>query len=139
MKHTLKGKYFTKEVWLDNVLIDIKPSQKYFYHSNEFNWGYPGSAPAQLALAIMLLTTNSAENHQKFKFEVISKLKPCSDFNIEFDLDSKEEKTRKEAINLALSVNKYLTLEYLQQKTNIELICFVHPDERRKLELEFGL
>lgn len=53
-------------------------------HSESFEWGYAGSGPAQLALAILAdhLGVPEAEedkwvpfqNYQQFKFDVISKL-----------------------------------------------------------------
>lgn len=35
-------------------MLPIAPSQAVFNHSSEFNWGYGGSGPSQLALAILL-------------------------------------------------------------------------------------
>lgn len=49
----VKGKWDTLEVWLDGIKLDIKPSQKVHLKSNEFAWGYGGSGPSQLALAIL--------------------------------------------------------------------------------------
>ena len=37
-----------------NRKLDIEPSRKLNDHSTEFNWGYSGSGPAQLSLAILL-------------------------------------------------------------------------------------
>lgn len=46
-----------------------------FAHSHGFEWGYAGSGPAQLALAILADYLNDPEKavryHQKFKFMVI--------------------------------------------------------------------
>ena len=44
------------------------------------------------------------------------------------------EKARKYAIRNAMAYNKYLTHEWLEQKTNAELLCFVHPLERYDLQ-----
>ena len=56
--------------------LDIEPSQKVWNHSTGLNWGYNGSGPAQLALAILLDFTDDAEvatsYHQEFKREVVS-------------------------------------------------------------------
>ena len=45
-------------------------------HSPEFNWGYVGSGPAQLALALLLDATGDPEialrYHQDFKWQVIA-------------------------------------------------------------------
>lgn len=52
-------------------------SQRIRNHSPDgFNWGYGGSGPAQLALAILLDATNSIRHsrrlYQKFKFKFVS-------------------------------------------------------------------
>ncbi len=54
------------------VAFDPGPSQKLFNHSPDgFQWGYGGSGPAQLALALLLDATNNPELsvrlHQAFK------------------------------------------------------------------------
>ena len=59
---------------MDGKELDIKPSQKVWLKSEEFAWGYGGSGPAQLALAILLnyLPKEVALSHfQKFKFRVV--------------------------------------------------------------------
>lgn len=51
----ITGTAETREVYLDGKRLDPKPSQKVYNHSPDgFNWGYGGSGPAQLALAILL-------------------------------------------------------------------------------------
>jgi hypothetical protein len=56
--------------------LDIKPSMVIYNHSNEFEWGYPGSGPAQLALAILFDVTGdrifSFHHHQAFKDDFVS-------------------------------------------------------------------
>ena len=87
-KHKLKGQISSHIVWLDGVLLSAKRSQKVYNHSPDgFNWGYGGSGPAQLALAIMLELelTDNLYGYQKFKWDVIAKL-PQSDFVVEFEL-----------------------------------------------------
>ena len=46
------------------------------YHSSEFEWGYGGSGPAQLALAILADhigdDTQAVELHQRFKQDVVA-------------------------------------------------------------------
>lgn len=54
-------------------------SQAIINHSPDgFNWGYGGSGPAQLALALLLQTTGSRKTatryYQDFKWDVIAKL-----------------------------------------------------------------
>ena len=64
-------------------------SQAVKNHSPDgFNWGYAGSGPAQLALAILLEITNDEEtalaHYQDFKFEVIAAIPSQeSDWEIE--------------------------------------------------------
>lgn len=49
----------TRKVMVNGVYLDPKPSQKIMNHSPDgFAWGYSGSGPAQLALA---LTVYAAE------------------------------------------------------------------------------
>jgi hypothetical protein len=62
----------------DSVLLP-KASQKLYNHSPDgFQWGYGGSGPAQLALAILLDITDNPEiavsNHQSFKRDKIAGL-----------------------------------------------------------------
>lgn len=57
--------------------LSPKPSQKLHEHSPDgFNWGYGGSGPAQLALALLLDVTGdpglSLRLYQTFKQEVIA-------------------------------------------------------------------
>jgi hypothetical protein len=88
----IKGFYETKEIFLitdGGKLTEITPdkSQKIINHSPDgFNWGYSGSGPAQLALAILLeLTSNDFAlfNHQDFKRDFIAGLKQEKDFEID--------------------------------------------------------
>lgn len=68
--------------WFGPVLIDGKPlgperSQAVWNHSPDgFSWGYGGSGPAQLALAILLHVTDDEEMsvrlHQAFKESYVS-------------------------------------------------------------------
>lgn len=56
--------------------LDIRPSLKLSNHSpTGFEWGYGGSGPAQLALALLLHATGDAKvalaYHQRFKFAYV--------------------------------------------------------------------
>lgn len=85
MKHNLKGIWPTREVWLDEKKLNPSHSQKYYNHSpNGFNWGYEGSGPAQLALAIVL-ELDLSEKYQDFKCRVISLIPQQQSFEIEFE------------------------------------------------------
>lgn len=78
----LEGAFFSKEVRIGAKRLHIKASQRVYNHSAEFNWGYGGSGPAQLALAILLKywdKENAETYHQDFKFAFIGGL-PSTDF-----------------------------------------------------------
>lgn len=84
-KHTLKGQIATRQVWLDGHELDPKPSQKMINHSPDgFNWGYGGSGPAQLALAIILELNSKCDGYQQFKWDFIAEL-PMTDFEVKFE------------------------------------------------------
>jgi hypothetical protein len=59
------------------ILLDIEPSLQLREHSpTGFEWGYPGSGPAQLALAILFDVTKDAStalrHYQMFKQEFVA-------------------------------------------------------------------
>jgi len=86
MIHTLKGIASTREVYLDGKYLDPRESQKVWNHSPDgFNWGYGGSGPAQLALAIVLELTGKHDGYQDFKFYLIAGLPQAENFEVEFD------------------------------------------------------
>lgn len=88
MKHTLSGTWETRTVLLNGKPIDPRESLKVRNHSPDgFNWGYSGSGPSQLVLAVMLKLTGKSDNYQEFKFKVIAAL-PQSDFKCEFDIET---------------------------------------------------
>ena len=84
----LRGEWATRRVWLDGKELKPAKSQKVWNHSPDgFNWGYGGSGPAQLALAVLLEyipQDDAVKYHQDFKRNVIAQL-PQSDFKINFD------------------------------------------------------
>lgn len=85
MKIQLKGIWATNEVWLNGKKLDLAKSLKVRNHSlTGFNWGYGGSGPAQLALAICLEL--GIDNYQDFKFKYIATL-PQSDFDVELEIN----------------------------------------------------
>ena len=67
----LSGNWETKEVILNGKLLSPIQSQSVYNHSPDgFNWGYGGSGPSQLALAILLEFTDketAIKNYQKLK------------------------------------------------------------------------
>lgn len=87
MIHTLTGVEYNDHctVILDGLVLDSADSQKVHNHSPDgFSWGYAGSGPSQLALAIMLKLTGKSDGYQNFKFNVIAKLPFGKDFKITF-------------------------------------------------------
>jgi len=90
MKHKLKGEWSTKRVWLDGKELLPEKSQAVHNHSPDgFMWGYGGSGPAQLALAILLEVYQDPKlalsRYQKFKWEFIAGL-PETDFEKDLQL-----------------------------------------------------
>jgi hypothetical protein len=85
----LKGEFSSRRVWLDGKLLSPRKSQEVYNHSPDgFNWGYGGSGPAQLALAILLEFTDkdtALTNYQNFKWNVIACL-PQADFERQIDV-----------------------------------------------------
>jgi hypothetical protein len=88
MRHRLTGHAKTRTVYLDDKFLDPAPSQRISNHSPDgFNWGYGGSGPAQLALAVILALTGKSDGYQEFKWQFIAGLPQNSDFDIEFELN----------------------------------------------------
>lgn len=91
----LSGNWQTLKVRLDGKPLSPKQSQRWSNHSPDgFAWGYGGSGPAQLALAVLLRAfeikgrPNPLESfpfdYQQFKWDVIARL-PQADFSITLD------------------------------------------------------
>jgi len=92
VEHKLKG--FTKDrtIYLDGKQLNPTRSQQKYNHSPDgFNWGYEGSGPAQLALAIIIELTGQAGGYQEFKRNVIAKIPQGKDFEILFWLNNNGE------------------------------------------------
>jgi hypothetical protein len=68
-------------VYVDDVELSPHPSYMIYNHAPDFEWGYGGQGPSQLALAILLDCTGNAtlsiRLHQPFKRDFIE--------NAEFD------------------------------------------------------
>jgi hypothetical protein len=73
--HTVKLKKDAKSEWR---VLNPKRSQKIVNHSPDgFAWGYGGSGPAQLALALLLEFADedfALKNYQDFKWKKIASL-----------------------------------------------------------------
>lgn len=65
-------------VHIGGIYLDPSVSQRVYNHSPDgFAWGYAGSGPSQLALALLLFFTGnspwSEAHYQHLKFEIIAK------------------------------------------------------------------
>ncbi len=67
----------TRQVSVNDIELNIARSRDVFKHSVEFNWGYEGSGPAQLALALLLEVTGEPQQalnlYHNFKRTFVSK------------------------------------------------------------------
>ncbi len=76
VKGTIVGIVRTGEVFINGVELLHEESLRLMNHSpTGFSWGYGGSGPAQLALAILLKFVDqdtALELYQTFKIEVIA-------------------------------------------------------------------
>jgi len=78
-------------VRIDGKRLDPRRSQRVWNHSPDgFAWGYAGSGPAQLALAILLAAgvpqQRAVELHQRFKREFLEGLAPDASFTLTVDI-----------------------------------------------------
>lgn len=99
MVNKITGNGENRRVWIDGEELFPEPSLKVANHSPDgFNWGYGGSGPAQLALAILLKFTDehtAVRLYQRFKFDIISGL--THDFILHLDVPVWIRDHRKEA------------------------------------------
>ncbi len=87
----LRGNINTRTVFLNGKQLLPSESQKIYNHSPDgFNWGYGGSGPSQLSLAICFELTKdkelSSKIYQSFKWDFVSKL-PRKNFDLQCFLD----------------------------------------------------
>ena len=94
----IKGIFKTRQIFIDGKELKPKRSQAVYNHSPDgFNWGYGGSGPAQLALAILLEITSNEEAlrlHQELKWHYIAVLSQ-KDFEEEFNIYGLFDELRK--------------------------------------------
>lgn len=99
-KVKIEGILEDRSVFVDGELLDPRNSQKVYNHSPDgFSWGYGGSGPAQLALAILLRFYNRStaiKYYQDFKMDYIANL-PQSNFSINLDIKQWMLNKQKEA------------------------------------------
>lgn len=89
----IRGVYKPMVVELDGRLLTPAASLKVYNHSPDgFAWGYGGSGPAQLALAILLAAGVDKREalclHQEFKREYIQDLPERGDFALDLDVQA---------------------------------------------------
>jgi Family of unknown function (DUF6166) len=87
----IMGAPHSRCVWVDGVFLSPSVSQRLWNHSPDgFNWGYEGSGPAQLALAILLHAGLDAPRavrlHQRFKREHLASLPQGHTFFLDLDV-----------------------------------------------------
>jgi len=87
----IEGFAANHNIKLDGKTLSPAHSLKVFNHSpTGFNWGYGGSGPAQLALAILLTTTiedKAIRLYQDFKWQYVNPLPFNKDFKVEIDVE----------------------------------------------------
>ena len=85
----IEGNWYTREVFIGGGWLDPGESLAVKSHSPAgFAWGYGGSGPSQLSLAILLRVTDretATANYQAFKWDVIAPL-PDADFSLRLDV-----------------------------------------------------
>ena len=89
MAVAVRGTAATGEVRVGGELLRLGPSLRLRNHSpTGFSWGYYGSGPAQLALALLLhagmATDDALECYQEFKTHVIAQISVGTDFELPY-------------------------------------------------------
>lgn len=86
----IKGYRSTREVFINGIQLHPDASLKVFNHSPDgFAWGYRGSGPAQLALALLMhfmgpeRTEEAVRLHQVLKEDYIAHLDTNKNFEME--------------------------------------------------------
>lgn len=80
-------------IYVDGELLDPEPSQEIRNHSPDgFQWGFGGSGPAQLALALLLHHTQDPDKaqryYQTFKWDVVARWPNGQPFTMSLDIDA---------------------------------------------------
>lgn len=90
IKVNIRGEVKTRKVWIDGRPLLPEKSQRVHNHSPDgFMWGYEGSGPSQLALAVLLSLTDertAVRNYQDFKRNVIAGFPVDGDFDFDVDV-----------------------------------------------------
>jgi len=89
MNVTISGKANTREIKINGRALSPRRSNKLRNHSYDFNWGYGGSGPTQLALAICIELFGelyAMRWYHDFKWKFVAKWPQGEDFEIELEL-----------------------------------------------------
>jgi hypothetical protein len=98
----ITGDRDTRRIAVDGRRLSPVRSQRLFNHSPDgFAWGYEGSGPAQLALALLLHAgvgdRLAVALHQRFKREVIARLPVSLPFALDIDITAWVERNAERA------------------------------------------
>lgn len=95
-KVVVEGNWETRQVWIDNVKIYPNAAVKELKSPfGGLSWGYKGSAPENLSMAILLHVLgkdNAKYAHKEFYDKVVSRIEK-SDFMIEIKIMKSETGT----------------------------------------------
>lgn len=98
-KVIIEGYFNEMDIFVNGMLLEVNDSREVWDHSNEFNWGYSGSGPAQASLAILMFllcdnVSTAVRLHQQFKRDFVSKWKEGEDFKVEIDFQEWYDKLK---------------------------------------------
>lgn len=84
---------FPGDLFVDGMQVTPSTSQRVRNHSPDgFSWGYGGSGPAQLALAILLHVSEDVDmaqrHYQDFKSEHVAAWPQDDDVDVELDVEA---------------------------------------------------
>lgn len=140
MENVIRGAY-SKEaddfgvVEMDGAVLTPRESLKIVNHSpTGFSWGYNGSGPAQLALAILLKAgvphREAVEVYQQFKNEFIARQPIDGDFELRVDVQdwAKRHARLFAADGIALTQTDYGALVYA---SDLGLLAAAWPAEMK--------
>lgn len=109
---TVKGDFDSRRVFVGGEELLPDESQRFINHSPDgFSWGYQGSGPAQLSLAILLKFLNSTlalQWYQEFKRDFVSTL-PQSNFETEIPEEWQFQINLNRRLNECLKKNRIST------------------------------
>jgi len=118
MVYELVGIVENRGVWLNGEKLDPKESLQHRNHSSDgFNWGYLGSGPSQLALAVALKLFDkytALANYPRLKEQIISHLDREKCFVIRFEVAGLSHAEGWRANFVVISLILYPSMEKLR-------------------------